>query len=218
MGIVNFRAYVTNGFNGAAFTSDGVRGGRQKGAKALAANLAFSGRLDITPTPGVFAGVGGYTGGSGQEAIVVNGQAVTLGTTITEVHGQAQVRGFDIRALYARASIDQAGAASEALGLAGNSPIAETMVGGYIQAGYNVLSQTASPIDLTPYIRYERVDTQHRVPFGFTRDRSRDGVFTTVGVELAPIANVAVKVDYQLVTNEAGSGRDQFNINLGYAF
>jgi hypothetical protein len=37
-------------------------------------------------------------------------------------------------------------------------------------------------------------------------------------VELKPIPNVVLKTDYQWITNEAGTGRNQFNINLGYAF
>lgn len=217
-GMVHFRGYVTNGFNGAGFGSAGLRGGRQKGGEARAANLAFSGRLDVTPVPGVFAGVGLYTGGSGQEAIELDGRTITLGTTIAEIHGQAQIRGFDVRALFARASVDEAGEASQALDLDMGSPIAETMQGGYVQVGYDLLSQTGSSIGLMPYVRYEGVDTQHEVPAGFTRDLSRDGIFTTLGIELKPIPNVVVKADYQWITNEAGSGRNQANINLGYAF
>ena len=215
VGMVTFRAYVTNGFSGSAFSAAGFRGGRQKGGKALAANMAFSGRLDVTPVPGVFAGVGLYAGGSGQEAIVFDGETITLGTRITEVHGQAQIRGFDVRALFAQASIDQAGRASRALGLGTGSPIADTMQGGYIQFGYDLLSQTTSSVGLTPYLRYERVDTQHQVPAGFTRDLSRDGTFTSFGVELKPIPNIVVKANYQWVTNAAGTGRNPFNLNLG---
>ncbi len=217
-GIVNFRAYVTNGLRGAGFSSAGLRGGRQKGGKALAANLAFSGRLDITPVPGIFAGLGLYNGRSGQEQVVLDGTRLDVGTTVVEVHGQAQLRGFDLRALFAQASVDQAGRASRALRLPTGAPIAETMQGGYLQAGYNVLSQFNTPLALTPYVRYERVDTQHRVPAGFVRDLSRDGVLKTLGVELKPIPNVALKTDYQWVANEAGTGRNQFNVNLGYAF
>ena len=217
-GVVNFRAYVTNGLRGAGFTSAGLRGGRQKGGKALAANLAFSGRLDITPVPGIAFGLGLYNGGSGQEQVVLDGTRLDVGTTVVEVHGQAQLRGFDLRALFARASVDQAGRASRALGLPTGSPIAETMQGGYLQAGYDVLSQFTTPLALTPYVRYEQVDTQHRVPAGFVRDLSRDGVVKTLGVELKPIPNVALKTDYQWIANEAGTGRNQFNVNLGYAF
>lgn len=217
-GIVNYRAYVTNGLNGAGFSSAGVRGGRQRGIQARAANLAFSGRVDVTPVPGVFGGVGFYNGGSGQEQIVLDGGRLDVGTTVVEVHGQAQLRGFDVRALFAQASIDQAAETNRALRLPAGSPIADTMQGGYIQAGYNVLSQFDAPLALTPYVRYERVDTQHRVPAGFIRDRARDGVLKTLGVELKPIPNVVLKTDYQWITNQAGTGRNQFNVNLGYAF
>ena len=217
-GIVNFRAYVTNGLRGAGFSSAGLRGGHQKGGKALAANLAFSGRLDITPVPGIVAGLGMYSGGSGQEQVVLDGARLDVGPRVIEVHGQAQLRGFDLRALFAQASVDQAGRASRVLGLPTGSSIAETMQGGYLQAGYDVLSQFTTPLALTPYARYERVDTQHRVPAGFVRDLSRDGVLKTLGVELKPIPNVAIKTDYQWMANEAGTGRNQFNVNLGYAF
>src|SRR5688572_17856607 len=217
-GMVNFRAYVTNGLRGAAFTSAGLRGGRQRGSNALAANLAFSGRLDVTPIPGIFAGVGLYSGGSGQDQVIASGDRLDVGTTVAEVHAQAQMRGFDFRLLFAQASVDDAGAASRALNLPVTAPIAEEMQGGYLQAGYNVLSQFTTPVAVTPYVRYEHIDTQHRVPEGFTRDLSRDGVLKTLGVELKPIPNIVLKTDYQWITNEAGTGRNQFNVNLGYAF
>jgi len=220
-GMVNFRAYVTNGFNGAGFRSNGLRGGRQRGVQARAAHLAFSGRLDVTPIPGVFAGVGLYNGGSGQEQVVFNGTRLDMGTTVGEVHGQAQFRGLDVRALYAHATVDDAGAASRALASAGvtaTSPIADAMQGGYVQVGYNVLSQASTETAVTPYLRYERVDTQHRVPAGFTRALAQDGTFTTLGVDVKPIPNVVIKTDYQWITNAAGTGRNQFNLNLGYAF
>jgi hypothetical protein len=218
VGRVNFRAFVTNGFNGAGFTSAGLRGGRQRGIQARAANLALSGRVDVTLVPGVFAGGGVYTGGSGQEQILLLGQQIDLGTAVGELHGQAQIRGFDARVLYARATLDDAGAASLALGLPVTAPLAETMEGGYVQLGYNVLSQFNTQAAVTPYARFEHVDTQHEVPAGFQRDVSRDGRFTTFGIDVKPIPNVVVKTEYQWITNAAGTGRNQFNLNLGYSF
>lgn len=217
-GRVNFRAYVVNGLNASGFASAGLRGGRQRGIQARAANLAFTGRLDVTPVPGIFAGVGFYNGGSGQEAIVVNGERLDVGTTVGEVHAQAQLRGFDVRGLFARATVDDAGALSAALKLPSTAPVAEQMEGGYVQLGYNVLSQTASTLSMMPYVRVEHVDTQRRVPDGFTRDLSRDGMFRTLGVELKPISNIVLKTEYQWIANEAGTGRNQFNVNLGYSF
>ena len=218
IGILNYRAYVTNGFNGTGYTSAGLRGGRQRGIQARAANLAFSGRVDLTPTPGVTGGIGVYHGGAGQEQVVLDNVRLDLDTTVVEVHAQTQIRGLDLRGLFAQASLDQAGDASRALRLAPGAPLAETMRGGYVQLGYNVLSQFNVPLAVTPYLRYEVVDTQHRVPAGFTRDLSRDGTLKTLGVEFKPIPNVVLKTDYQWIANQAGTGRDQFNVNLGYAF
>ena len=217
---VAFRAYVVNGFNGARFSSNGVRGGRQKGSQTKASNMAFTGRIDVTPTPGVFVGVSLYTGGSGQGDIVVDGRELDVRTTIVDLHGQAQIRGLDVRGLYARTSIDDAAELNQALGLRGSNGVAEQMQGGYVQVGYNLLSQTASAggVALTPYFRYEQVDTQDRMPEGFERSLSTDNTFVTLGVELKPIPNVVVKIDHAWVSNDAETGVDQFNVNMGYAF
>ena len=106
------------------------------------------------------------------------------------------------------------------MGLVGEAGVAERMQGGYIQAGYNVLSQTASAggVALTPYVRYERVDTQDRMPDGFERSLSTDNTFVTLGFELKPISNVVVKVDHAWVSNDAESGVNQLSLNMGYAF
>ena len=216
VGRVNFRGYLVNGLSASGFTAAGVRGGRQKGMKALAANMAFAGRLDVTPIPGLVAGVGLYRGGSGQDAVVLDGERLEVGTTIGEVHGQVQIRGFDVRALYARLALNDAAALTTALER--TAPVAERMAGGYIQAGYNLLSRLATEAAMTPYVRYERVDTQRQVPPGFARDLSRDGTFSTLGVAVKPIPHIVVKTDYQWVSNVADTGRDQFNISLGYAF
>lgn len=217
-GMVSYRAYVTNGFNGAGYTSAGLRGGRQRGIQARAANLALSGRVDVAPIAGVVAGVSFYRGGAGQEQVVLDGTRLDVNTTIADVHGQVQFSGLDIRGLFAQASVDDAQGASLALRLAATAPIAEAMRGRYVQFGYNVLSQFSTAVAVTPYVRIENVDTQHRIPAGFTRDLSRDGSFRTFGVDLKPIPNVVVKADYQWITNAAGSGRNQFSINLGYTF
>jgi hypothetical protein len=141
-----------------------------------------------------------------------------MGTTVGEVHAQAQIRGFDVRGLYARATVDDADAASLALNLPTTAPIAETLQGGYVQIGYDVLSQFNTDAAVTPYFRFEHVDTQDEVPIGLSRDLARDGDFRTLGVDFKPIPNVVIKTEYQWLTNAAGTGRNQFNLNLGYSF
>ena len=217
---VSFRAYFLNGFNGSAFSSGGLRGGRQKGGKAKSTSMAFTGRLDVTPTPGVFFGASFYTGDSGQGEIIVDDTEYGVGTTIFDVHGQAQVRGVDVRGLFARASLSDAAMLNQALGKSGSSGVGEGLQGAYIQFGYDLLSQipAAGGVGLTPYVRYEQVDTQHRMPTGFERSLSTDNTYLTFGIELKPIPGVVLKVDHAWVSNDADSGVNQFNVNLGYAF
>ena len=217
---VAFRAYVINGLNGSSFSSSGIRGGRQKGSKAKASSLAFTGRIDVTPTPGVFLGASVYTGGSGQGEIQIDDRQFDVQTTILDVHGQAQIRGFDLRGLYAHANIGDVAELNRVLGATGSSGVAEMMQGGYVQFGYDVLSQVAAAdgVALIPYVRVEQVDTQATMPEEFERNLSSDITLTTVGVELKPISNIVLKVDHAWVSNGAETAVNQFDINLGYAF
>jgi len=212
---VSFRAYVMNGFDGLDFSSGGLRGGRQKGSRAKATSMAFTGRVDVTPTPGVFVGASLYTGDSGQGQVVVDDTEFGVRTTIFDIHGQAQIRGLDVRGVFARAHLDDAAQ----LNLVLDTIVGEQMQGAYIQVGYDLLSQTNSGgVALTPYVRYEQVDTQDRVPTGSTRSLSTDNRYVTAGVELKPIPNIVVKVDHAWVSNDAETGINQFNVSMGYAF
>jgi len=213
-GRVSYRAYLVNGFDAGGFTAGGLRGGRQGGAEALANDWGFAGRLDVTPVPGVFAGAGLYRGNSGQGTV----GAADVATTIVELHAQAQVRGVDVRGLFARASVGDAAALNDSLGLAGSASVGRTLAGGYAQVGYNVLSQRTTRVAFTPYYRFEQLDTQKSVPAGFLRNGANDVRFHTFGAELKPIGNIVVKADYQWVSNRAKTGRDQFSVALGYAF
>jgi len=218
--MVSYRAFVVNGLVGSRFSANGIRSGRQKGSKAQAANMAFTGRVDVTPTPGMFFGASLYTGGSGQGDVVIDNTEFDIQTTIFDLHGQAQIRGFDLRGLYARASIGDAAELNQSLGLSGAAGVAETMQGGYFQVGYDVLSQVSGNrgVSLTPYVRLEQVDTQATMPAGFVRSLTTDNTYTTLGVEVKPIPNIVLKADYAWVSNDAETLINQFNVNLGYAF
>lgn len=213
-GIVSYRAYVVNGFDATGFSAAGLRGGRQGGIEAKAADWGFAGRLDVALVPGVFVGTGLYRGSSGQDQF----DAADIGTTIVEWHAQAQVRGFDVRGLFARASVDDAASVNSALNLAGAQSVGKVLQGGYAQVGYNVMSQRTGRLSLTPYYRFEQLDTQKAVPSGFLRNSANDVRYHTVGVELKPIGHIVIKADYQKSSTRAATASQQFNVALGYAF
>ncbi|HET6267246.1 MAG TPA: hypothetical protein VFG11_05970, partial [Acidobacteriota bacterium] len=64
-GMFDYRAYLTNGFNSAGFTDDGLAGGKQEGALAKIRTPSFAGRLDVTPTEGLYLGASVFAGESG---------------------------------------------------------------------------------------------------------------------------------------------------------
>jgi hypothetical protein len=217
-GKFSYRAYVVNGLNAAGFAADGIRNGRQRGSRARADDAAFVGRADVTPIPGALFGGSYYFGNSSQDQFAVAGRQIGVRTKIAEGHGQVQMRGFDVRGLYARAHLDDVAQLNVARSLTGTAGIGEVMEGGYFQAGYNVLTQFSDRRSLMPFYRFEKINTQAQVATGFAANPANDRTIHTVGVQFLPISNVSVKSDYQWIRNEANTGLPQFNISLGYNF
>ncbi len=53
---------------------------------------------------------------------------------------------------------------------------------------------------------------------GFSADPANDREVRTYGFRYRPIANIAIKVDYQNMQNRAGTAVDQVNLAIGYLF
>ena len=221
----SYRAYLVNSLDGIGggsagskgFSSSGLRGGRQKGSKAIAENFSAVGRIDYTGTPGLMIGTSLYTGDQGHNSDL-NGREVSIGTTIWEGHIKYQGRGFDIQALTALASVDNADKLNEMKGLTGSGSVGEKMSGWYAQLGYDLLFSSTSEHALLPYVRYEAVNTQVDVPSGYSSSGSKDFNVTTIGLAWKPIGNTVLKTDYEIHSNESLSGINQFNVAIGWLF
>ena len=218
IGGFSYRTYLLNGLDASGFSSSGLRGGRQKGSKASADDLAWVGRIDYTGQPGLLAGVSAYLGDSGQGVAGSDGRTLGVQTTILEGHVEWRFKGFELRGLYAQAEVDDAARLNDVLGLSGSSSIGDELEGYYLQAGYDLLARTGSELSLIPFVRYETLDTQSSVPVGFLRNPARDVETLTLGLSFKPIDRIVFKLDYQDVDNGAETGIDQFNVGLGYIF
>lgn len=214
---IAWRAYLMNGLNAAGFSASGLRGGRQKGAKALAEDFGVAGRLDWIGTLGLTAGASAYYGGSGQ-GMELAGEEVGAETLIWDAHLDYDVSGLDLRALVAGARLTDARELNEARGLTGAAGIGQEMLGWYLQGGYDVLRGTESEHQLIPYVRYEKVNTQSEVPAGYTANPATDRTILALGLSWKPITNVVWKADWQMHSNEADTGVNQLNVALGWLF
>jgi hypothetical protein len=115
--------------------------------------------------------------------------------------------------------VADAAAINEANGLKGDESVGRRQWGWYLQAGFDVLTLKAGArASLTPFVRYERYDTQARVPEGFERNPENDVKVLTMGAVFKPIEPIAVKIDWQQRKNAARTGVDQWNVGLGYLF
>jgi len=218
-GDFSYRAYVVNGFDAEGFSDKGLRGGRQKGAKALAEDLALAARLDWHVAPGIDVGIGAYHGDAGQD-LEFAGDDIDATTTLVELHAGARWRGWRARALLARGEIDDVADLNAALGKVGNGSIGEEIEGQYIELGYDLLPLWCENTtqSLMPYVRWETIDTQAAVPGGFASNPANDQELWTIGVQWQPLDQVVVKLDYIDFDNEAGSAVDQWNLLVGYVF
>jgi hypothetical protein len=219
-GPVSYRLYALAGLDANGFTAgSGIRGGRQSGARSRVEDLALAGRLDYVGVQGLLVGGSFYTGKSGQGRALESGQELDARTTLWDLHAQFERRGLQLRALVTGVDIGDAEQINELLDLSGNASVGSSLFGAYGQVAYDVASLfEAGRWSLTPFVRYEVLNTQDEVPAGFSANPANDQRVLTLGVSAKPIPSVILKADYQSRSNEADRGVDQFNLGVGYLF
>jgi len=219
---LEYRTYVVNGFNAAGFSSGGIRGGRQQGNRTLAQDVAWVGRLDWTPLPGLLLGGSLYTGNSGQEQ-TVSATGLDLPDsrlTIGEVHMEWDYGQLETRALFSMSFLGSADELSTALGVDNDRPIAEEMLGGYVEAAYDIWPTIFGNAEryFAPFVRVEFVDTQFEVPSGFSENAANSFWLVTPGVTFKPHPNVVLKMEYRNFNPRSGSRPDELSLGMGFAF
>ena len=217
-GPATYRLYLVNGLDSAGFDATGIREGRQEGSLALARNWAATGRADFAPVPGSTMGFSFFTGDSDQGRRTPDGRSFHGRTTVIDLHGEWRWRGIDLRVLWVDSRISDAARINEANGLVGERSVGSRQRGWYGQAGYDVLVWRGGRAALVPFVRYEEYDTQASVPEGFARNPENDANVWTIGAVFKPIANLAVKTDWQRRSNAASTGVNQFNVGIGWLF
>lgn len=229
LGRLSYRAYLVNGLDAVGggssraggFSAGGLRGGRQSGARAIAEDFAVALRADYHTTRGVTLGGSTYYGASGQGRRLPPGfgsGTLEVPTLIWELHALYQARGLDLRALYVEARLQDVAALNALRGLTGSASIGERLTGWYVQASYDILRGAPTAHQLAPFVRYEELNPQARVPAGFSADPANDQRLVTLGLSWKPIAQVAVKADYLIRRNQGRTGVNQINAAVAYLF
>lgn len=221
LGDFSYQTYLMTSLDGANFSSSGLRGGRQRGSKAEADDWSLQQRIDYVGVPGLIVGGSVGYGDTGHDNLDDTAPTATppgpfavpsMRTTILEAHADYRVRAWQFRALIATAKVQDAAAFNASTG----NNLASRMTGYYGEVGCDVLNwlHPESSAQLTPFVRYERIDTQASMATGFSADRSKDNEILTLGINYKPIPQVVFKVDYENWDNSF----DRFNVLFGYVF
>jgi hypothetical protein len=207
-GDLSYKFYALNGLDGSGFSASGLRGGRQKGSKAKAEDIALVGRLDWSGGHGLDLGLSAYVGDSGQGDPSLGDAS----TAVFDIHAQYQTRGLRLRGLFAQASVDD----TETIFASTGEVVGEEMRGWYLEAGYDVASLLAPDggHQVIPYVRYENINTHSKVADSLTSDPSQDDQVTTVGLDWKPIESIVFKAAYQ----DWDKAVDILQFSIGYVF
>lgn len=220
---VEYRAYVTSGFNAAGFSDSGIRGGRQQGNRALSEDLAAVARMDWTPGQAWLLGGSFYIGNSGQnQRADATGEKLPGNRLIVwEAHAQYRKNQLEARALVSMNLLADAGDLNHALDRPSDRPIADQMLGGYGEVAYDLWPTIFGNGEryLAPFLRIEYVDTQLSVPRGYiANDRNRYWLYTP-GVTFKPHPNVVLKLEYRNFAPKGSAERpDELSLGMGFAF
>jgi hypothetical protein len=235
---LNYSFAVVNGLNSAAFQNGtGILQGKAEGNNASASNIAVTGALlyyyrDLRfQLSGYYGGSAGLTKRKADSLKLVSGP---FGTPVALVEANVQYykNGLSFKALATTARISDAFAINRAY--ANNT--ANTMLGAYAEAGYNLLKafNPSTTRNFTVFGRYEYIDLNYRLPSNGIRNGILRKNYTVLGVTYQPLPGVVVKADYVLrVTGDRNpdlvvtpfpqslpyyTSNGFLNVGIGYSF
>ncbi len=210
--IISYKLYALTSLNGANFSdSNGLRGGRQKGIKAKAEDFSLVANINVNPFNSFSVGSSIYYGDSGHD------NSFKATTRIIEAHAEFKAKGFQARTLFAQAIVADAREINE-LDTTAATNVGSELRGWYAELGYNVFRPLHFKTKLIVFGRYERINTQYKTADGYNHDKKNNQTIVTVGGHFLPIPKIAIKADYQWISNKAKTGVNQTNISVGYMF
>lgn len=230
-GIFKYNAAFMNGLRADRFNgSSWIRNGRQQGAEVNADGWAGVVRLNAAPMDGLnaggtyYRGIAGHGRGKDTEPLGANEKAGKV--SLWEAHAEFKHKTVELKALYAKGTLE----GNSALEAAPPGGVGKEVGGYYVEAAVDVLPHLTSGGDssLTPFIRYEKYDTNKKVFNGY-RDSRQQREVRTAGVSFKPNPYVVLKADYQWrdtgsrLANGKGTNLDenkvdQLNLGIGFIF
>jgi hypothetical protein len=173
--------------------------------------------LNVDVGPATFGG-SFYGGNAGQGYRTTGGVPVSPTVLLGEVHALVAWKGLTARAILSWGSLSEAGTVSEILGKTPDQYIGSRAWGGYLEAGYDLLTLAGSSMSLSPFLRFEALNPQAAVEGLGVLNPIYDQRVLTTGIDFKPIPQVVVKADWQQVTNMASQTLRQWDLGVGFVY
>lgn len=140
-----------------------------------------------------------------------------------ELHGELKWKGVLVRAQYAIALMNSTGLLNQILKTTGLHGVGSRMVGGYVEGGYNFLAPKENGTMVMPYIRGEASNSMDALPrpslnLGLIKNWYVDFIIWVYGLEVRPIPALSIKTEYERTHDQNQIGRNEFHIDVSYAF
>ncbi|BBP01504.1 hypothetical protein SFSGTM_22120 [Sulfuriferula nivalis] len=222
---LEYNVGISSGFDASKYAGSaayGIKDMHGEASQAAANNLAVYAGLNYRQ-PGWLLGGGLFTGNTGQDG---NGatpsaalQGVNARLTLWDVHAQYNIGELALQALYARGALGDtqainAAASASYTGTAPYEAAPKAFYGWYGQAAYPVWKK--DEMRLTPFVRYEKYNTQASVDTGYTANPLNDETVTTLGANFNLTREVVFKTDWQ--SYKTDSAKDRFDLGVGWMF
>lgn len=222
---LKYELYVMNGFSGydgggTLRGVDGLRKGRQKGAKSFMSSPNFAGRVSYYGLSGLQIGLSRYSGQTqtslyngldkDNTAEVAMADSSRVKISMFGLDARYSFKGVRAKAQMYYTGIRNTAAYNEFT----SSDLGSRMFGYYIELGYNVLNKSDLEYQLIPFIRYENYDTHMKTEGSLNRNSTFNRTEITTGISWYLSKGAVLKADLQLLGNESKTGFDK-RVNFG---
>lgn len=194
-----YKFTVMEGLNGNGISAkSGIRGARQKGYKANAQELLYSGRLNYTALPGILAGLS-FTTTKAMHS------TADIPLSLFELHAQVQKRNVLVNFEWGNINYDKGDLQKSS--------------GYYFDLGYDLAAKLNFSGAIIPWLRISDYNTAAATRSGGDSEKAWQYAKWLIGLTIKPIDEVVFKFDYGIKKNELTNLEQKlFNFGAGYMF
>jgi hypothetical protein len=233
---LKYQAYIVNGFNGYDGESRlngvyGFRKGRQKGAESYISAPNIAGKVEFYGIRGLNIGLSGYFGNTqstaynglskNNEVEIKQADSSVVGISMLGIDARYSIGGLKVRGQYYLISLSNTEQYNRfTAGAEGMNDLGKSMMGYYIEAGYNVFRWISEcNHELIPFVRYETYNMHQSVDKDLLPNKSYDHEIFTTGISWKLNPGAVLKADMQFIKTAASNSSEKvFNMGFGVMF